>query len=99
MARGGWCHSEQASNRLRPMRLPRHLLPDRLRSRLPPLLSHLPGAVGRWRTLLVAAVAVLAWLLRPWPPFQWLPGAVVGILLLWAVLELLRWLWWPRRWR
>jgi hypothetical protein len=23
---------------------------------------------------------------------------VVGLLLLWAVLELLRWLWWPRRW-
>lgn len=81
------------------MRLPRHLLPAPLRSRLPPLLNHLPGAAGRWRALLVAAVAALAWLLRPWPPFQWLPGAVVGILLLWAVLELLRWLWWPHRWR
>ena len=27
-----------------------------------------------------------------------LPGWCVGLLLLWAVLELLRWLWWPRRW-
>jgi hypothetical protein len=43
-------------------------------------------------------LAALLWLLRPWPPFQWLPGWTVGLMLLWAVLELLRWLWWPRRW-
>jgi hypothetical protein len=47
---------------------------------------------------LAAALAGLVLLLRPWPPFQWLPGWVVGLLLLWAVVELLRWLWWPRRW-
>jgi hypothetical protein len=44
------------------------------------------------------ALAGLVLLLRPWPPFLWLPGWVVGGLLLWAVVELLRWLWWPRRW-
>ncbi|MBM5816157.1 MAG: hypothetical protein FJ083_06080 [Cyanobacteria bacterium K_Offshore_surface_m2_239] len=65
---------------------------------LPPLLNQLPGAAGRRRALLVAIAAAGVWLLRPWPPFQWLPGWVVGALLLWAVVELLRWLWWPRRW-
>jgi hypothetical protein len=80
------------------MRLPRLQLPARLRPPLPPLLSHLPGAGGRRRALLVSAAALGVWLLRPWPPFQWLPGSVVGLLLLWAVIELLRWLWWPRRW-
>jgi hypothetical protein len=75
------------------MRQLRHLL-----SQAPPLLRHLPGSRGRRRALSVVALAAGVWLLRPWPPFQWLPGSVVGLLLLWAVLELLRWLWWPRRW-
>jgi hypothetical protein len=66
---------------------------------LPPLLAHLPGAAQRRRALALAALAGLVLLLRPWPPFQWLPGWVVGLLLLAAVAELLRWLWWPRRWR
>ncbi len=66
--------------------------------RLPPLLSTLPGARQRRRTLGLVVLAALLWLLRPWPPFQWLPGWTVGLMLLWAVLELLRWLWWPRRW-
>ncbi|MEB3255723.1 MAG: hypothetical protein VKJ05_04975 [Synechococcaceae cyanobacterium] len=66
---------------------------------LPPLLAHLPGAAQRRRALALAALAGLVLLLRPWPPFQWLPGWVVGLLLLAAVEELLRWLWWPRRWR
>jgi hypothetical protein len=48
--------------------------------------------------LLVAATAGGVWLLRPWPPFQWLPGSAVGLLILWAVIELLCWLWWPQRW-
>ncbi|CAK6697796.1 hypothetical protein ICNINCKA_02300 [Synechococcus sp. CBW1107] len=39
------------------------------------------------------------YLLRPLVPLLWLPGWVVGCLLLWAVVELLRWAWWPRRWR
>jgi hypothetical protein len=72
--------------------LRRHLPPA------PPLFNHLPGFRGRRRALAVTTAAGLVWLLRPWPPFQWLPGSVVGLLLLWAVLELLRWLWWPRRW-
>ncbi len=80
------------------MRLPRPRLPARLKPPLPPLLSDLPGAADRRRALLVCAAAIGVWLLRPWPPFQWLPGSVVGLLLLWAVIELLRWLWWPRRW-
>jgi hypothetical protein len=37
--------------------------------------------------------------LRPWLPFNLLPGWVVGGLLLWAVLELVMGVWWPRRWR
>ena len=73
-----------------PLRLP---LPP-----LPPLLAHLPGAAQRRRALSLSAVAALVFLLRPWPPFQWLPGWVVGLLVLVAVAELLRWLWWPRRW-
>ncbi|MEB3318518.1 MAG: hypothetical protein VKO39_10335 [Cyanobacteriota bacterium] len=80
------------------MRPPRPRLPARLQRTLPPLLNDLPGAADRRRALLVSAAAIGVWLLRPWPPFQWLPGSVVGLLLLWAVIELLRWLWWPRRW-
>ena len=76
-----------------PLRRWRGFLPP-----VPPLLRNLPGSWGRRRALAVVGAAVLVWLLRPWPPFQWLPGAAVGLLLLWAVLEFLRWLWWPRRW-
>jgi hypothetical protein len=42
-------------------------------------------------------LAALALLLRPLPPFQWLPGWCVGLLLLWAIGELVGWLWWPQR--
>jgi hypothetical protein len=82
---------------LRPS-LPLRLRPPRPPA-LPPLLSHLPGAAQRRQALSLSAAAGLAMLLRPWPPFQWLPGWVVGGLLLLAVVSLLRWLWWPRRWR
>ncbi|MFM7732095.1 MAG: hypothetical protein ACKO6F_01230 [Cyanobium sp.] len=64
---------------------------------LPPLFSSLPGAGQRRWALRQLALAALVLLLRPWPPFLWLPGWVVGLLLLWAVAELLRWLWWPQR--
>ncbi len=41
---------------------------------------------------------MLVFLLRPLPPLAALPGWVVGGLLFWATLELLGWLWRPRRW-
>ena len=61
--------------------------------------NDLPGTQQRRRALGVAALAGLSIMLRPWPPFLWLPGWVVGVLLLWMVAELLAWLCWPRRWR
>ncbi len=66
---------------------------------LPPELSRLPGSGQRLRALRVLALAGGVVLLRPWGPFSALPGWVVGALLLWAVLELVGWIWWPRRWR
>ena len=66
---------------------------------LPPLLSTLPGAQQRLRTLRVWALAGAVLLLRPYWPLNFLPGWVVGALLLWASVELLGWIWWPRRWR
>ena len=66
---------------------------------LPPLLTTLPGAAQRRRTLQIWAAAGVVLLVRPYPLFRWLPGWSVGLLLLWAVAELLRWACWPRRWR
>ena len=77
-------------------------LPSWLRSRLPelsPLLGNLPGADQRRRALALAVAAGVVTLLRPLPPFLWLPGWIVGLVQLVAVVELLRWLWWPQRWR
>jgi hypothetical protein len=59
----------------------------------------LPGSGQRQRLLRVWALAGLTMVLRPWLPFNLLPGWVVGGLLLWAVLELVLCVWWPRRWR
>jgi len=86
-----------------PVRLPGLSLSG-LSSALPPRLRRgwlgdLPGASQRRRALAAAVLAALALLLRPWPPFLWLPGWCVGALLLWAVLEAWRWSWRPRRWR
>ena len=64
---------------------------------LPPLLTTLPGAARRRRVLLACVAAAGAWLLRPWPPLQWLPGWSIGLLLLWALAELVAWLWAPQR--
>lgn len=61
--------------------------------------ASLPGSRQRQRALLALALAGLFWLLRPWLPFQLVPGWVVGALLFWALLELLRWTWRPQRWR
>jgi hypothetical protein len=77
---------------------PRRLGPDHWPF-LPPWLRQLPGAGQRRRTLLALTLALLCFLLRPWPPFQALPGWVVGGLGAWAVIELLRWNWRPVRWR
>ncbi len=66
---------------------------------LPPSLSTLPGWQQRRRALQVLAVAGLVMLLRPYWPVVLLPGWVVGGLLIWAAFELIRWAWWPRRWR
>lgn len=67
------------------------------RRALPPLLLSLPGAAQRRRLLLASLLAGSAWWLRPWPPLQWLPGWCVGLLLLWALVEWLVWLWSPQR--
>lgn len=66
---------------------------------LPPLLSTLPGAEQRLRTLRLGALAGMVLLLRAYFPLNFLPGWVVGALLLWAIVEVLGWIWWPRRWR
>ncbi|MFN7900128.1 MAG: hypothetical protein ACK5N0_10780 [Synechococcaceae cyanobacterium] len=77
---------------------PRRLGPDHW-PWLPPWLRHLPGAAQRRRALLALSLALLCFLLRPWPPFQALPGWLVGALGIWATFELLRWGWRPVRWR
>ena len=80
-------------------------LPERFRQAaalpagLRPLLLDLPGSGQRRRALVAAALGILVLLLRPWPPMLWLPGWCVGGLGLWALVEVLLWLWRPRRWR
>ena len=69
---------------------------QRLRDRF---ADHLPGSSQRQRALRVWAGAGLLMLLRPHWPLRLLPGWLVGLVLVWALLELLLWLWWPRRWR
>jgi hypothetical protein len=77
------------------------LLPP-IRDRLPKLvlpaaLTSLPGWRQRQRALRVWAAAGLLMVLRPYLPLRLLPGWLVGGLLVWALVELLLWLWWPRR--
>ena len=92
-----WGHSGSVF-RMRLPQLPRWL-PRPALPQLPPLLTTLPGAEQRLRTLRVWALAGGVLLLRPYWPLNFLPGWVVGALLLWASVELLGWIWWPRRWR
>lgn len=73
-------------------------LPSAPSLRLPPWLDGLPGSRQRRRALTVLAVAGGVMLLRSRWPLILLPGWVVGGLLLWGVIELVRWAWWPRRW-
>lgn len=69
------------------------------RPALPAALTTLPGAKQRLRLLRVWAAAGLLMVMRSLWPLRLLPGWVVGLLLVWALLETLRWLWWPRRYR
>jgi len=108
-----WGHSGECPDPapLRPPSLQVRPGPIRLRQVLPQLprqalraLSQLrgqglPGAFQRRRCLLATLLAVLALALRPFPPFQGLPGWTVGGLVLWAIGEALVWLWRPQRWR
>ena len=73
---------------------------QQLWQRLPlhPALRRWPGHRQRRRALRVWAAAGLLLLLRPLWPLRLLPGWLVGLLLVWGLLELLLWLWWPRRW-
>ena len=64
---------------------------------LPATLRELPGWQQRQRALRVWAGAGLLMLLRPYLPLRLLPGWLVGLVLVWALLELLVWLWWPSR--
>jgi len=63
------------------------------------LRPDLPGWQQRQRALWVWAVAGVVMALRPVLPLRLLPGWLVGALVVWALLELLLWLRWPRRWR
>jgi len=66
---------------------------------LPPSLTTLPGWQQRRRALALLAAAGVVMALRPYGPLVFLPGWLVGALLIWTVVELLRWAWWPLRWR
>ena len=79
------------------MGLMQRLLQRLPRPQLPALLTSLPGWQQRQRALRVWAGAGLLMLLRPLLPLRLLPGWIVGLVLVWALLELLLWLWWPRR--
>ncbi|MFM7269218.1 MAG: hypothetical protein ACKOZT_11675 [Cyanobium sp.] len=82
-----------------PPRLSLSLLPASLRHWCRAWLLELPGAAQRRRALVAAGFALVAVLLRPWPPFRAMPGWCVAALLLWAVIEAALWQWRPRRWR
>ena len=69
----------------------------RLSAALPGASGDLPGWQQRQRAWRVWAAAGLVMVLRPYLPFRLLPGWCIGLLLAWALLELLLWLWWPRR--
>ena len=57
-----------------------------------------PWQLQRRRAAVAVISGLLIWLLRPWPPFVWLPGWVVGALLFWGAVELWLWAWLPQRW-
>lgn len=58
-----------------------------------------PWQLQRRRAAVAVISGLLIWLLRPWPPFVWLPGWVVGALLFWGAVELWLLAWRPQRWR
>jgi len=98
------CNAQAILGRADPPRVPallRFVQPavERLHAALPASLTRLPGWQQRQRALRVWAAAGLLMVLRPLWPLRLLPGWLVGLLLVWGLLELLIWLWWPRRWR
>ena len=57
-----------------------------------------PGQRQRLRLAVASGLAVVVWSLRWLWPLQWLPGWVVLLVGLWALLELAALLLVPRRW-
>ena len=57
-----------------------------------------PGQRQRLRCLVACSLVVLTWGLRWLWPLQWLPGWVVLVVGLWALLELAALLLVPQRW-
>ena len=55
------------------------------------------AALRETSVLFASLLAGSVWVLRPWPPLQWLPGWCVGLLLFWALVEWVAWLWSPQR--
>ena len=58
-----------------------------------------PGQRQRLRWTVASAAALLVWGFRWLWPMQWLPGWVVFLVVLWALLELSALLIAPQRWR
>ena len=58
-----------------------------------------PGQSQRLRWIVASAAALLLWGFRWLWPMQWLPGWVVFLVVLWALLELAALLIAPQRWR
>ncbi|CAI8168582.1 MAG: hypothetical protein GY914_02515 [Prochlorococcus sp.] len=58
-----------------------------------------PGEGQRRRCAVAVLLALLVWGFRWLWPLQYLPGWIVMLVMVWAALELVGLLWFPRRWR
>lgn len=58
-----------------------------------------PGFSQRRRALVACVVTLFVWGFRWVWPLQLIPGWVVVVLVVWALVELIRLLLWPQRWR